>query len=532
MKKKLLLIYLVILLVPFVMLSAQDGQVPKDLLSDKIWMDGHTRNIFGYPITKVFGNDNISNDRFHGNRFSSEIQGGMLSVTNVGYLEFDDVLKDLQKAWNKHEISLPVQQYLEDSLRNVSGGGFIYVYIERPTQDAANLRYFFTVVRDQTDKKKFFEFNFPRETPKLVAGKGNWWNYYVIPMETIPKYPFYIYVNDRQSDDLSDFKFRIDSKASWQLVEKDVKLVSDLTFALNNDWKNIFKTKTNSENCSLLVTPDSSIVVSCNDLENYLLFDKNGNFLKEFGIKKEGSSTKKVANIKGIINDNMFFTEADKNGKITFFDFSGIFIQSLLLDYSVYDIVAMDKDKIAVVGSKTENGISKKFISMIDINSKVEKTVWKQIENLGDKLDKFQFPKLSSINNQLIASFPAIGGIIVFDHTGKLIRSEKMSWIAYNLDEEIKNTESPKFASNIKITDNQLLFFDFPDKEGKTYFHVWALENSGRFLGKYAFKSNEINISYPTSTVCFFNGFLYVLQDFETEEGTITKLLKFHVEGL
>ncbi|MDD4847286.1 MAG: hypothetical protein PHR53_00760, partial [Bacteroidales bacterium] len=269
MKNLKQILTLTFLMMSMVIIFAQEGFVPQDLLSDQIWMDGQTRNVFGYPTTRMFGNDNISNERYHGFRFSSEVSGGMLSVTNVGYVAFEDILKDLQKAWNRNNISFPVQKYLEDSLRQISGGGFIYVYIERPKEDAANLKYFFTVVRDQNDQKKFYEFQFPRQSPQLVGGKGNWWNYYVIPMAKIPEYPFYIYINDKQTEDLSDFKFRIDSPAFWEQVVKTVRLVPDETYAQDNQWNKIFSSYTDTlggkaigKRKTLQVLPDGSAVVS------------------------------------------------------------------------------------------------------------------------------------------------------------------------------------------------------------------------------------------------------------------------------
>lgn len=192
-------------------LFGQEESVPQELLNDNIWMDGHYRNIFGYPVTQIFGTDNISNERYHGNRFSSTAKGGLATVTNVGYRSFADVLNDLKKTWKEHNISESEQQYLTDSLQNIAGGGWIYVYLERPTEDDANLKYFFVVVRDVNDRKKFYEFQFPRKTSLIVAGKGNWWNYYVLPMKSIPEFPFYIYVNDKQTEDLSDYKFKIDA---------------------------------------------------------------------------------------------------------------------------------------------------------------------------------------------------------------------------------------------------------------------------------------------------------------------------------
>lgn len=596
MKKIKSLLAIAILIGSIVTLFGQEGNVPKDLLNDQIWMDGQTRNIFGYPVTRMFGTDNISSERYHGNRFASETRGGLLSVTNVGYLTFDDVLKDLQKAWSRHDISLPVQKYLEDSLRNVSGGGYIYVYIERPSQDAANFKYYFTVVRDENDNKKFYEFQFPRQTSQMVGGKGNWWNYYVIPMASIPKFPFYIYVNDKQTEDLSDYKFRVDSPDFWETVTKTVKLIPDETFAQGNNWNKVFESYTDTmvgkqigKRKSLIVLPDGSTVVSHSYRDYYTLFDKNGKFVKEFGIKKDGKILKKIKPIKGIINNNILFTTADNMGKINCFDFDGNFVKTLTLDYSVHDMVALNPQKIAVVGSTSWGEKWRYFVSIVDYNTNEEKIVWEHFEdhNMGKNkenkayifMKRYIEPSISCIDNHLIIAFPTMGGIMIFDSNGKLKSNEKINWVKYISVEEQKavqrkkiedlenSTEqrvyppidpkiynerkeelikelktclnqiveplmAPAFSTIIKTSDEKLLFFEIPEKEGENRFHVWVYEKTGKFAGKYTFVCDDYELSITPSKMVFYNGFIYALQDVKNGEGVPMRLVRFRVEGM
>ena len=195
--KRIITTTLILLAASF--LSAQEGTVPADLLIDHRWQDGEMRTIFDHPVTQVFGQ-----------RVDSKLYQNIGEVTNVGYYSLNQVLENIGSKWKRQQVDSESVQITVDSLRKVAAGGYVYLYIERFLENRANLQYFFIIIRDKNDKTLYSKY-FKYQAPNLTATRDTWWNYIVteIPMEL--EYPFYVYVNDKQSQFLSDFKFRIDA---------------------------------------------------------------------------------------------------------------------------------------------------------------------------------------------------------------------------------------------------------------------------------------------------------------------------------
>ena len=205
--KKIITTTLILLAASF--LPAQEGTVPADLLIDIRWQDGDTRTIFSHPVTQVYGQ-----------REDSKLYQNVGEVTNVGYYSLNQVLENIGSSWKRQKIDNETVQTTVDSLRKVAAGGYVYLYIERFLENRANLQYFFIIIRDKNDKTLYSKY-FQYQAPNVTATRSTWWNYIVTEIPIELEYPFYVYVNDKQSQHLSDFKFRIDA------VElKDVEVIS------------------------------------------------------------------------------------------------------------------------------------------------------------------------------------------------------------------------------------------------------------------------------------------------------------------
>ena len=206
MKKSILMM---LLLLATSLLSAQEGTVPPDLLIEHRWNDGEMRTIFSHPTTQVFGQ-----------RVDSRLYQNVGEVTNVGYYSLNQVLEKIGSKWKRQQVSSETVQHTVDSLKGIAAGGYIYLYIERFLENRANLQYFFIIIRDKDDKTLYSKY-FQYQAPSITSIRNTWWNYIVTEIPIELEYPFYVYVNDKQSDFLSDFKFRIDD------VElKDVEVIS------------------------------------------------------------------------------------------------------------------------------------------------------------------------------------------------------------------------------------------------------------------------------------------------------------------
>lgn len=181
-------------------LTAQEDVVPKVLLTEASWNDGTTRVVFGHPTTLMFGAGN-----------TSPIHASMSSITNVGYLSLSQSLGILGKEWKAEQVSSDVANRAADSIRKAAPGGYVHLYIERIHENRANLQYFFIIIRDKNDKTVYTKY-FPYQAAGLAGIRSTWWNYVVTEIPVEVEYPFYIYVNDKQSEYLSDFKFRIEEE--------------------------------------------------------------------------------------------------------------------------------------------------------------------------------------------------------------------------------------------------------------------------------------------------------------------------------
>jgi hypothetical protein len=191
------------------LLSAQEGIVPADLLIDHRWQDGEMRTIFSHPTTQVFGQ-----------REDSKLYQNVGEVTNVGYYSVNQVLESIGSKWKHQRVDSETAQNTADSLKKVAPGGYVYLYIERFLENRANLQYFFIIIRDKDDKTLFTK-NFEYQAPSIAATRNTWWNYIVTEIPIELEYPFYVYVNDKQSQHLSDYKFRID-----EVEMKNVEVIS------------------------------------------------------------------------------------------------------------------------------------------------------------------------------------------------------------------------------------------------------------------------------------------------------------------
>jgi len=191
------------------MLPAQEGIVPEDLLIDHRWRDGEMRIIFDHPTTQEFGQ-----------REDSPSYQNVGEVTNVGYYSLNQVLGNIGSKWKRQGADSGNVQQTVDSLRAVAAGGYIYLYIERFLENRANLQYFFIIIRDKDDKAIYTK-NFDYQAPSIAATRSTWWNYIVTEIPIELEYPFYVYVNDKQSRSLSDFKFKIED-----IKLKNIEIIS------------------------------------------------------------------------------------------------------------------------------------------------------------------------------------------------------------------------------------------------------------------------------------------------------------------
>lgn len=186
----------------FTFLSAifQMGYAQQDInpkLYKAQWLDNETQTMYGFDVTKIFGPhpDNMATYNFS-------------PITSVAYKSLDTILSDFEKIskvakWSQETTN----QNLADA-KNQAKGGEIMMYLTRYNEENANTKYYLIVIRDMDDKTKLWEYNFPYKAPQNPVNNG-WWNYITVAVPVELPDNFYIYIDDKLSKQLDDFKFMV-----------------------------------------------------------------------------------------------------------------------------------------------------------------------------------------------------------------------------------------------------------------------------------------------------------------------------------
>ncbi len=174
------------------------GQEIDSVLYQKTWLDQETRIINGYAVTKDFGNLTRNPAAYN-----------FLPITSVSYKDHDQLLKELRemaqdKNWSEKELQ-------EKTLALLDGapGGQLQIYISRYNENEANFRWFFVIIRGEDDKGKLWEKEIGYQAPRNPYERG-WWNYTTLNIPFELEAPFYVYLNQKNSKYLSDFRFHIE----------------------------------------------------------------------------------------------------------------------------------------------------------------------------------------------------------------------------------------------------------------------------------------------------------------------------------
>ena len=186
----------------FFITAFSTAQEINPVLYEKTWLNNETRYINGFAITKVFGQMPHAPSAYN-----------FLPVTSVSFKDLTQLKDELTKTaetekWSNKNRDRQLMQ-LEQNAR----GGEIEIYITRYDEEYANFKWFFVILRGMDDKRKLWEKELGYQAPEMPYEKG-WWNYKKVQIPVELKPPFYIYLNDKSSRYLSDFKFRVESASN------------------------------------------------------------------------------------------------------------------------------------------------------------------------------------------------------------------------------------------------------------------------------------------------------------------------------
>ena len=198
-----------------------------------------------------------------------------------------------------------------------------------------------------------------------------------------------------------------------------VKLVPEANYAQNNDWNQVFRPNYDIYGSYagrykyVTVLSDGSVVVSHSAVDYHTLFDKDGNFVREFSIST-GKNKKLMKPIAGALNDKVLYTKADNLGKIHFVDLQGNIKKIVTIKYSVYDILPLPGDRLLVtgfvVGKKCRD-----IVSIVDYNTGDQKVIYSHwwedgrysTSSAGEDVPFFYRKKLENGSEFMIGYHPA-----------------------------------------------------------------------------------------------------------------------------
>jgi len=184
-------------------------------------------------------------------------------------------------------------------------------------------------------------------------------------------------------------------------------------------------------------------------------------------------------------------------------------------------------------------------------------------------------PIINTVGNKLIVAIPISGKILIFDNEGNKLSSKTIDWAKnyISIDEQkeiqrkaiakykalrdkklhdihtsdankkaisalVKEMEDdleainkplaiPVFSTIIKDSDDNLLFFEIPKKNGDNKFNVWILKNSGEFSNQCSFVCKDYNLDINPKRMVFHKGYIYSLQTKKNVNGNPLRLVKF-----
>ncbi len=157
--------------------------------------------------------------------------------------------------------------------------------------------------------------------------------------------------------------------------KNQVILTEDPTFGTKNNWKELFydirasrEEKKDGKNKEIVVAPDGRIYMSHHSRHSISMYDRDGNFVKEFGQRggKKESDFIYMPKVLGIM-DGKYLVTSSADGRMLFFDLDGNWIKTIRLNYLPLQCATLKSGKIALLGHTSWTTKSRQFVAIRDI---------------------------------------------------------------------------------------------------------------------------------------------------------------------
>ncbi len=329
----------------------------------------------------------------------------------------------------------------------------------------------------------------------------------------------------------------------------NLKLTPDSEFAVGTDWEKVFPDynlvsygNPIGRYKSIAVAPDGSIFVGNYSSYTIQKFDAKGKLIKTFGKRGNADADfKQRPTLGGVVGGKYVFTH-EHNGHIKLFTLNGDFVKNILLDYMPLKAIALESNKIAVVGHVPMGEKVRYVVTLIDPETGATKII-RRFDDIFDRnvslsVNKngylYSYSPIVSRVNVIIRAIPD-GNIIVgvtdskrieiYNSNGKLAKSFDLDLTNLLYPEDLRKEfttqmermvvdekfsksdispiyEKDFFPKNMPLYYNiivdpsgNLLVFKFTDEDVDHKFRVYAFDGKGTNLAEANFEIPNFALS-------------------------------------
>jgi len=368
--------------------------------------------------------------------------------------------------------------------------------------------------------------------------------------------------------------------ASYIVDAQTINLVKDNSYALSGDW-----TKICDNAKKLTVFDDGTAMISHTNENRYSLFDKNGKLLKDIKIYYEDGK-KKPFNLQPVFGkiNNLYFTGNNSSGIIYFFNDNGLIVNEITVDYSVYNMIPLNDNNIALYGGTSWKSNWRYFAAILDVNTGKYKIFFEYFDDLSiNNNDYYIYAKahvntkheLVKVADNLIVANPKEGVLKAYDLAGNFVSERKLDWKPKTLSVEeqkkmqadaiekykkefdiwdkypnpeklaekqqqfIKKLEDGMnhitepltvswFTSAMKGNGDNILFFEDPEEEGQNTFHTYSV-GQNKSISQNSFQCTDFDLSITKSKFVVHNGYVYGIQKVKGSKDEL-RLVRFEMK--
>lgn len=243
----------------------------------------------------------------------------------------------------------------------------------------------------------------------------------------------------------------IDIYKSGQVI-----LEEDKSYGADNEWTDVFydinygvERHSDGKNKAIALAPDGTVFMSHRSRHSISIFDKDGNYLRDFG-QKGGRESDFVYMpfVGGVLGGSYLCTYA-VDGRMLFFDLEGNWVKTHALDYMPMETAMLGDGKFAILGHTSWATKTRTLISIKDFKTGREKIVWdhftdrpsasagssqarasgKNLKDTNKTVEQLVYRRPRIMNDKegnLVMVLPGNGEVKVFSPAGEMTRSYKL----------------------------------------------------------------------------------------------------------